>query len=70
VHHDHSMHILATFQSQENLLHTALAELPQSGISHTIHRQNLGFSRVSRVKVRIRVSVRIRARFSFSGANL
>jgi len=32
----------------------------------TIHRQMVGFSRVSRV----RVSVRIRVRFSFSGANL
>ena len=32
----------------------------------TVHRQMVGFSRVSRVRVKI--SVRIRVRFSFSGA--
>jgi len=47
--------------------------LPPSRISHTVHRQNLRFSRVSRVRrvrVKIRVSVGIRVRFRFSGANL
>jgi len=36
---------------------------------NTIHRQMVGFSRVSRVRV-CSVRVRIRVRFSFSGANL
>jgi len=41
--------------------------LPSTRISHTLHRQKLGFSRV---RIRIRVSVRIRERFSFSGVNI
>ena len=44
--------------------------LPPSQISHTVHRQMLGLSRVSRVRVSIRVSVRIRVMFSFSGVKL
>ena len=42
----------------------------RSSPPNTIHRQMVGFSRVSRVRVRIRVSIRIRVMFSFSGANL
>jgi len=38
--------------------------LPLSHISHAVHRQKLGFSRVNRVNVRIRV------RFTFSTVNL
>ena len=52
------------------LLHVSYKtdNLPPSRMSHTVHRQNLWFSSVSRV--RIRVSVRIRLTFSFTGEKL